>query len=843
MAGNQIESLTFKISGLADGTFTVFRVTGEDALSRMFRFEIEMIADDPLIDEASIFGREAQLEMIRFGETAQVNGIVAELRQGDATERGQYVYTALLVPRLHRLSLSRQNQIHGTTDAVTVADVIPAELTGSQLKGPGAAVAGRLSDSDFKMRLIRSYPKRDYIVQYNESDLDFICRLAEAHGIFFFFEHEGGKDIVVFGDNKVSFNPSDQNLKVPYIPGSGMVEGDGNAVHRFARVSRPMPTKVVLRDYNYRLPHISLTAEAAVDAQGHGVVVEYGDHFRTPEEGQALAQIRAEEIKARNRYFTGESDCIKLSAGHLITLTDHFRTDFNTRYVITRIRHQATMALPGISDIVGGDFETAYSNSFDCLPSTMEYRPPRLTPKPVMAGLSNATVDAEGSGTRAEIDDQGRYKIRQAFDLRDESDGRASRYMRKAEPYGGGNHGMHFPLLKNTEVVVACVNGDPDRPIIMGTVPNPRNKSVITNKDQTSNRLRTTSGVTLQIDDGSGTSGSGGSSGAGSDASLAPQRALEGAPPTPDLAPARAESSSSTDESRIFLQVTDGTESTYSDDTYLRLGDSRSSGETDYVSDFTSVADGVLLYTPDNLNSLIKKASYWRVEDEMRVATSSSMNHVSETDMGLAAKAIGITASSSAPSTTTTPGASLSDGVLTITTDSDLNETVGGDLNQTVTGSVNQTVLSDSTTSNGGDDVEVTSGNTVEVFMGNAVGVTLGAAEDFSLSTSFELTIGISIAIELSAKIEVTISAAITYEGAVSILVNDGGKIGVKLGYEAEYNVLGATANEVEAEATTVEASAKTVEAKDSTVTAESKTVEASTSSVTAKAPAIEVTV
>ena len=119
-----------------------------------------------------------------------------------------------------------------------------------------------------------------------------------------------------------------------------------------------------------------------------------------------------------------------------------------------------------------------------------------------MAGLSNAVVDASGSGQRAELDATGRYKIRQQFDQRGEGDGQASRYMRKAEPYGGANTGMHFPLLKGTEVVLACVNGDPDRPIIVGVLSNDQHRSVTTYKSPTVNRIRTTSGVVVEINDG-----------------------------------------------------------------------------------------------------------------------------------------------------------------------------------------------------------------------------------------------------------------------------------------------------------------------------------------------------
>jgi len=839
MANELIETLSLTVDGLSEDTFRPFRATGVDEVSQLFRFEIDLVSDDPSLDEAQIFGRTATLEIGRQSESAKTYGLITAFQQGMATERGQFVYKAVLMPRLQRLAMSQQNQIHGTTSDVSAVDVIRDELTADGLKGPGSALAGRLTANDFELRLSRTYPKRDYIVQYDESDLNFICRLAENQGIFFFFDHSSGKDVAVFGDSRVAFTPPDGQSTLPYRRTGGLVEFGESVVRDFTRVAKPLPAKMVLRDYNYRLPHISLTAEAAVDPQGHGVVVEYGDHFRTPEEGATLARIRAEEILATGVVFHGVSDCVALSAGDLFELTDHFRDDFNTRYVITRITHTATMPIEGLSDVEDAPTEASYANRFECIPNSVEYRPPRRTPKPVMAGISNATVDAEGTGNRAEIDSQGRYKVRQSFDLREEADGKASLYVRKAEPYGGADAGMHLPLLKNTEVILACVNGDPNRPIIVGAVPNPRNRSVITQNEQTSNRIRTTSGIVLQMDDGVGSAVSGGGS-AGGGGVLAPQTVLEG-PPT-ELEPARAlDSSSSSSDTRLFMNVTGGTDSDYSDDNYLRFGAKRDSGESSYVADFTSVADGFLLYTPSDWNSLIKGSSYARVNGDLRVA-SDTANHVAESSMGLAAKALGITVSSSAPDVSTAPGASVSDGQFSITTDSDMNETIGGDLNQTIAGTFNQTIQGDSNNSTDGDAWEVTTGATQEVFMGNQVSVTLGASEEFTLSLAIGVAVGVTIDLALAAKIEVSIGFGITYEGSISFLVNDAGKIGVKLGFNAEYNVLGAEAAEVEAEAKTVEASAKSVEAQTSSVTAKVPSVEAKVQSVSAEVPSIKVT-
>lgn len=846
MANELIETLTLTIDGMAEDTFRPFRVSGVDEISQLFRFEIDVVSDDPSLDDSQIFGRTATLEMGRQDQSTKIYGLITAFQQGIATERGQFVYKAILMPRMQRLAMSRQNQIHGTTRDVSVVDVIRGELTADGLKGPGSAVAGRLSGNDVEMRLSRSYPQRDYIVQYEESDLNFVCRMAESQGIFFFFDHSSGKDVVVFGDSRVAFTPADGQSTLLYRRTGGLVEFGEAVVRDFTRIARPLPAKVVLRDYNYRLPHISLTAEAPVDPNGHGVVVEYGDHFRTPEEGAQLAKIRAEEIKAQGVVFHGMSDCVALSAGDLFQLNEHFRDDFNTRYVITKITHTATMPVEGISDLDGGSAEASYSNAFECIPNAVEYRPQRRTPKPVMAGLSNATVDAEGSGNRAEIDAQGRYKVRQSFDLREEADGKASLYVRKAEPYGGADSGMHLPLLKNTEVILACVNGDPNRPIIVGAVPNARNRSVITQKEQTSNRIRTTSGIVLQMDDGAGSGSSGGGSGAGAGAALAPQSILEGpAAPTDtqDLAAPRSrDSATGSDDTRLFMNVTGGSDSDYTDDNYLRFGAQRDSGESSYVADFTSVADGFLLYTPSDWNSLIKGGSFTRVNSEMRTA-AEKIDLVGENAFGIATKALAIDVSSGTADVEAAPAYGVGDGKFSITTASDMDETIGGDLNQTISGSFNQSILGDASNSTSGSAWDVTTGDSQEVFMGNQVSVTLGASEEFTLSLAIGVAVGMTVDLALAIVVDLSVAMRITYEGSINLLVNDGGKVGLKLSYSAEYNVLGATAAEVEAEATSVEASSKSVEASTSSVTAKVPSVEAKVQSVSVEVPSIKATI
>lgn len=176
MARDYIESLEFRISGLADDAFEVFRMEGREAISQLFNFEVDLVADDPELAIESLPGKAATLEIIHRDEVRPIHGIVGGFRQGAVTERGRYLYHATLVPRLSLLDLSRQNQIHGTSGQVNVVDVIRSEITADSLRGPGAAVSGRLGASDLEIRIAQVYPQRDYLAQYQESD-----QIGRAH--------------------------------------------------------------------------------------------------------------------------------------------------------------------------------------------------------------------------------------------------------------------------------------------------------------------------------------------------------------------------------------------------------------------------------------------------------------------------------------------------------------------------------------------------------------------------------------------------------------------------------------------------------------------------------------
>lgn len=560
MASETHVKILFESKALDAETFAVLRFTGEEAISEPYRFEIDLVSEQADIDPDAVLGRPATLSFQRGdeGTPRRVHGILAAFEQGSEGRYGHYHYRAVLVPRLWLLSLSRQNQIYQNK---SVVEIVEEELKGAQGKGPAELAAIGLTTEDFEFRLSGSYPTREYVVQYNESDLAFVSRLLEHAGIFYFFEHDETGEKVVFCDDNVHLPAIGPESRIAYVPPSGASADTGSgheeSVQALRRTQRQITGKMILKDYNYRTPTTPLQGEAEIDELGHGLISEYGNHFKTPEEGQALAKVRAQEIHCRKAAFSGAADRIAFGAGIPFTLEEHYNAEFDQDYVLVRVHHtgaQAFAETTGFSEFDGQS--NAYDNTFTAIPFQVPFRPARVTPRPRLYGVMNAHVDASGPGTRAEIDEEGRYKLVMPFDLSGQAEGKATRWVRMAQPYGGSQEGMHFPLRKGTEVLWSCVDGDPDRPIITGVVPNPLNKSIVNAESHTKNRIQTASGILIEFEDGPGKQNNDrGQGGRGSLAgqqqmqALAPARPASSKPATPDAEhrPASADVDASAD--------------------------------------------------------------------------------------------------------------------------------------------------------------------------------------------------------------------------------------------------------------------------------------------------------
>ncbi len=489
------ENFSFESTAVKKDTFGVVKFSGSDGLSLLYHFDIMLVADDPDIDMVAVLREQVTFFIHRpDGTKIPFHGILAEFdivgQVGDF-----YLYRALQVPKLWRLTLTNHNQIFLGKDTKTIIRSVLED--------------GGLTSLDFDFRLQADYQSWEYVCQYRESHYNFIARWLERTGMYYFFDQSGSTEKLVITDTKMAHDVSAHGSNVTYTPVSGMEAFHlDEAVQVFTCRRTTVPQKVLVKDYNYRKPLLEVSGQAAISENGHGETYYYGDHFRTPEEGSKLARIRSEEQLCKAEQFHGESTVPYLQPGYTFQLADHFRRDMNRSYLTIAVTHygnQVSALIGGLREqLADNEQEFIYRNTFSAIGDDVQFRSERATELPRLYGTINARIDAYGSGKYAELDDKGRYKVILPFDRSGRKGGKASAWFRMMQPYGGADHGMHFPLHKGTEVLLTFIDGDPDRPVIAGAVANPENPSQVTSADQTMAKLTTAGGNKIHIEDKEG---------------------------------------------------------------------------------------------------------------------------------------------------------------------------------------------------------------------------------------------------------------------------------------------------------------------------------------------------
>lgn len=459
----------------------IHQLSGRETISELFSFDLEVACDiGHELPEDALPGGEVCLVFELDGiEVRRVHGILGPMRSRLEPPEEHATYALRIVPRAFRMTLVE-------TQEVFVDRSIP-DILRDKLERNG------FEQVDFELRLVEEYPVRELVVQYRESDLAFIRRLAEHYGISFFFEHEDGRDKLVFTDHQGGFRPAEGVDEIGF-----RARGEKSDVYSLELCSDLVPTTYIVQDYNYRTPQVDLTAHHDLESGSGGGVVEYGAHVKTPEEAKHLAKLRAQARQAMQRVYEGRSTREGLSAGRKTTLLDHPRLSSTEPLLLVDVRHEATF--PGFSEQKNKD--ASYRNTFRAISSSIVYRPPQRTPKPRIDGTVTGIIQpGPGGATEVtpQLDAEGRYLVQIHFDTVLPGEQKASHRIRMAQPFAGTNYGMHFPLRPGTEVLLAFTNGDPDRPIIVGALFNATTPSPVASANATKHQIKSPSGAIFEF--------------------------------------------------------------------------------------------------------------------------------------------------------------------------------------------------------------------------------------------------------------------------------------------------------------------------------------------------------
>lgn len=460
----------------------VRELVGTEGISRLFRFDVDVIIlDEPDVDPQGVIGAAVSLVFTLHPAGTvlrRIHTMVAAMEAVFDTQVPHRAYKLTLVPHAYRFSLVELQEVF--------MDMSVPEIIAQKASDAGVA---------FEMRVMGTYPKLPFVVQYKETDLNFISRLAEHIGISYCFEHEGDVDTMVFTDHTAGFRPIEGNDKITFRP-----RGEECEVYRFEKRTQLVPQHFMQSEYNYETPMLSMGAQYVAPTGDAGGMIEFGANYRTPAEGIMIAQVRAQERECTKNVYKGLSEVCGLSAGAKFSLEEQPAAP--SEMLLVEVEHRASQAVSLEGGSMGG---RPYSNVFHAIDAALTYRPPRRAQKPRIHGLLPGLVEplpGGGIGQYAQIDAEGRYTVRLFFDVAPPGTKLVSSLpVRMLQPHAGPNYGLHFPLKPGIEVMVGFVDGDPDRPVIVGAAPNPITRSPVTQTNAMMNRIETASGVFLEIRD------------------------------------------------------------------------------------------------------------------------------------------------------------------------------------------------------------------------------------------------------------------------------------------------------------------------------------------------------
>jgi type VI secretion system secreted protein VgrG len=427
---------------LGDDVLILTGFSGVEGISMPFSFTVQLMSTDPGIEPADLLHTPAVLTLaLAGGEERRIHGIFARFIQTgrQETERNtQVFYEGELIPSLGFLALSRDSRIFQNKTALEIVEEVLEE-----------------AQVEFRSLCTQSFPPREYCVQYRETHLGFVSRLMEEEGIFYFFEQTGSGHMLVLADDTSSIEPCPTGSAIRY---GGQISRE-DLVTSLQGAGSVFSGKVTLKDYDPLQP--SLTLEAVLEGEGEGEVFEYPGGFDTLEGGERIVRLQLEAEEALRRTVRGEGTIRTLQAGYRFDLDGHFNPDLNQTYTLLQVEQTAEMA--------GTEFEM--TARFLAIPYDIPYRRLRQTPKPVMRGPQTAVVVGP-SGEEIWVDSYGRVKVQFHWDRRGENDENSSCWIRVASSWAGKGWGaIRIPRI-GQEVLVDFLDGDPDRPIVVGSVYN-----------------------------------------------------------------------------------------------------------------------------------------------------------------------------------------------------------------------------------------------------------------------------------------------------------------------------------------------------------------------------------
>lgn len=448
MANQTGLQFTVTVGELPESTFAVAEFTLHEALNTPFELDLELASLQPDIDFAAVLEQPCELLVWFDGEIQRrISGVVSQFAQGDTGFR-RTRYSLQVKPALWRLSLRHNARIFQTQT--------PQEIISILLQEAGI--------TDYAFAFKDEHAQREYCVQYRETDLGFMQRLAAEEGLCCYHEFEAGKHRVIFADNTAAL----QTGPALFFNLANQGQQHGPFVRRFHYAENVRPAEVELKDYSFKTPAYALSHKKQGSELSHQrdnyQHFDYPGRFKQDPSGTAFTGYRLDALRADAMTGEGDSNAPQLMPGCAFSLSEHPNGMLNTDWQVVRITH--TGKQPQALEEEGGSSPTVYYNQFSVIPAQTPWR--ALMPhKPMVDGPQIATVVGP-EGEEIYCDEHGRVKLQFPWDRYGASNDQSSCWVRVSQGWAGGQYGMVAIPRIGHEVIVSFLEGDPDQPIVTG---------------------------------------------------------------------------------------------------------------------------------------------------------------------------------------------------------------------------------------------------------------------------------------------------------------------------------------------------------------------------------------
>ena len=461
------------------------------SLSEPYQCTISFISKSD-VNTQSFIGKDASLVI------AQKNVKLPQYIRGQITELihmgkigNVFSYQMVLTPHFMEMQHHKRTEVFLHHN---IPEIIKAVFKNAQFK-------------NYRLNLSHHYQKLPFICQFQETDFNFISRWLEHEGIYYYFEHTSEQTTLILTDHNTSHKVHHGFKTLPFNP-EGIFDSVkySGVITVFSSKMVKLPKTLELKAYNYTDDTKSITATAEISSHGAGTIEAYDENVIDEADAKRIAKVKAQVLGYQNKIYSGNGQALGMAPGYYFELFQHFIPAYSQSYLVYQLtqngsQRQVVLAYLGLVNTEDKKVpdDTVSMVEFKAIPKNVQFRASEVTPIKRIDGVIPAILDSETSGQYAQLDDQGRYKIRLLHS--DKPHGHGSDWVRKMESYLGNQYGNHFPLHKNTEVCLAFEFGNPDRPIIMGALHNSSNKNIVTSKNQKISVTKSAGGNMMEMGD------------------------------------------------------------------------------------------------------------------------------------------------------------------------------------------------------------------------------------------------------------------------------------------------------------------------------------------------------